>query len=147
MIYFNLVTMYQYWFINCDKSTILMLNTSNGGDWLWGIQECTAQSLHPCCIYAAAKLLQCCPTLCNPIAAHQASLSLGFSRQEYWSGVPLPSPSAYIKLFKNLSSLLECYIRLPNSKIQNFRKRPRKGTHLWEGRMLNTLWTCDFTLK
>ena len=24
-------------------------------------------------------------------AAHQAPLSLGFSRQEYWSGVPLPS--------------------------------------------------------
>ena len=25
-------------------------------------------------------------------AAYQAPLSLGFSRQEYWSGVPLPSP-------------------------------------------------------
>ena len=24
--------------------------------------------------------------------AHQAPQSLGFSRQEYWSGVPLPSP-------------------------------------------------------
>ena len=24
--------------------------------------------------------------------AHQASLSMGFSRQEYWSGLPLPSP-------------------------------------------------------
>ena len=27
-------------------------------------------------------------------AAHQAPLSMGFSRQEYWSGVPLPSPCA-----------------------------------------------------
>ena len=26
-------------------------------------------------------------------AAHQAPPSIGFSRQEYWSGVPLPSPS------------------------------------------------------
>ena len=26
------------------------------------------------------------------IAAYQAPLSIGFSRQEYWSGVPLPSP-------------------------------------------------------
>ena len=26
------------------------------------------------------------------MAAHQAPPSLGFSRQEYWSGVPLPSP-------------------------------------------------------
>ena len=90
---------------------------------------------------AAAKSLQSCPTLCNPIdggppgspvpgilqartlewvaisfsnawkgkvkvkslscvrlfatpwsAAHQAPPSMGFSRQEYWSGVPLPSP-------------------------------------------------------
>ena len=90
---------------------------------------------------AAAKLLQSCPTLCDPIdgsppgspipgilkartlewvaisssnawkwkvkvkslshirllvtpwtAAYQAPPSMGFSRQEYWSGVPLPSP-------------------------------------------------------
>ena len=26
------------------------------------------------------------------MAAHQALQSLGFSRQEYWSGLPLPSP-------------------------------------------------------
>ena len=41
----------------------------------------------------AAKLLQLCPTLCDPwTAAHQAPPSMGFSRQECWSGVPLPSP-------------------------------------------------------
>ena len=28
-------------------------------------------------------------------AAHQAPPSMGFSRQEYWSGVPLPSPYAH----------------------------------------------------
>ena len=99
---------------------------------------------------AAAKSLQSCPTLCDPIdgsppgsavpgilqartlewvaisfsnawkwkvkvkllshvwrlatprtAAHQAPSSMGFSRQEYWSGVPLPSPlydSTYVIL-------------------------------------------------
>ena len=26
-------------------------------------------------------------------AAYQAPLSMGFSRREYWSGMPLPSPS------------------------------------------------------
>ena len=85
---------------------------------------------------AAAKSLQSCPTLCDPIdssppgmlswdspgkntgvgchfllqcmkvkllsrvqllatpwtAAYQAPPSMGFARQEYWSGVPLPSP-------------------------------------------------------
>ena len=103
----------------------------------------------PCAIQqlpaAAAKLLQSCPTLCDPIdgsppgspvpgilqsrtlewvaisfsnawkwkvkgkllsrvwllatpwsAAHQAPMSLGFSRQEYWSGVPLPSPNSFL---------------------------------------------------
>ena len=29
-------------------------------------------------------------------AAHQAPLSMGFSRQEYWSGVPLPTPQGNI---------------------------------------------------
>ena len=29
-------------------------------------------------------------------AAHQAPPSMGFSRQEYWSGVPLPSPTVCI---------------------------------------------------
>ena len=33
------------------------------------------------------------PTLCDPwTVAHQASSSMGFSRQEYRSGLPFPSP-------------------------------------------------------
>ena len=43
--------------------------------------------------HAAAKPLQLCPTLCDPIdGSHQAPPSLGFSRQEHWSGLPFPSP-------------------------------------------------------
>ena len=30
-------------------------------------------------------------------AAYQAPPSMGFSRQEYWSGLPLPSPRQHIK--------------------------------------------------
>ena len=42
---------------------------------------------------AAAKSLQSCPTLWTPqMAAHQAPPSLGFSRQEHWTGLPFPSP-------------------------------------------------------
>ena len=101
-----------------------------GTDWVLDIRTA-----------AAAKSLQLCPTLCDPIdgsppgspipgilqartlewvaisfsnawkwkmkvkslsrvrflatpwtEAYQAPLSVGFSRQEYWSGVPLPSP-------------------------------------------------------
>ena len=39
------------------------------------------------------KLLGCVRLLVTPwTAAYQAPLSMGFSRQEYWSGLPLPSP-------------------------------------------------------
>ena len=34
---------------------------------------------------------QLCPTLCNPMACSLQD-SMGFSRQEYWSGLPFPSP-------------------------------------------------------
>ena len=101
---------------------------------------------------AAAKLLQLCPTVCDPIdgsppgspvprilqartlewvaipfsnawkwkvkvkslshvrpsatpwtAAFQAPPSMGFSRQDYWSGVPLPSPTQYTHFLTNSS--------------------------------------------
>ena len=37
-------------------------------------------------------------------AAYQAPPSMGFSRQEYWSGVPLPSPLDALCAFKNIST-------------------------------------------
>ena len=37
-------------------------------------------------LVAAAKLLQSCPTLCNPMDC------IVFSRPEYWNGQPFPSP-------------------------------------------------------
>ena len=40
------------------------------------------------------KSLSCVRFLVTPwTAAYQAPLPMGFSRQEYWSGVPLPSPA------------------------------------------------------
>ena len=105
---------------------------------------------------AAAKSLQSCPTLCDPIdgsppgspvpgilqartlewvaisfsnvwkwkvkvkslshvrllatpwtAAYQVPPSMGFSRQEYWSEVPLPSPSCFLEWLK-LKRLTMC---------------------------------------
>ena len=38
-------------------------------------------------------VVQWCLTLCDPMdVAHQAPLSMEFSRQEYWSVLPFPSP-------------------------------------------------------
>ena len=45
----------------------------------WGYRVCVCH----------AKLLQSCLTLCDPWAGVcQAPLSMGFSRQKYWSGLP-----------------------------------------------------------
>ena len=42
---------------------------------------------------ASAKSLQSCLTLCDPMdCSPPGSLSMGFSGQEYWSGLPFPSP-------------------------------------------------------
>ena len=39
--------------------------------------------------------------------AHQASLSMGFSRQEYWSGLPFPIITSDIKHLWTQETLLE----------------------------------------
>ena len=41
-------------------------------------------------------------------AAYQAPPSMGFARQEYWSGLPLPSPQSFLMspFFKKKSSFL-----------------------------------------
>ena len=43
-------------------------------------------------VKSESEVAQSCLTPSDPwTAAYQAPLSMGFSRQEYWSGVPLPS--------------------------------------------------------
>ena len=121
---------------------------------------------------AAAKSLQSCPTLCDPIdgsppgsavpgilqartlewvaiafsnawkwkvkakslsrvrlfetpwtAAYQAPPSMGFSRQEYWSGVPLPSPchtATNIKFAKYDSSFSSASLPLKRVMVLSF---------------------------
>ena len=49
------------------------------------------QGLNICCVCALSHSLM--PDSANPwTVAHQAPLSMGFSRQEYWSGLPFPPP-------------------------------------------------------
>ena len=43
--------------------------------------------------FVCACMLQLCPTLCDPwTIAQQAPLSIEFSRQKYWSGLPFSTP-------------------------------------------------------
>ena len=53
-------------------------------------------------VKSESEVAQSCPLLVTPwTAANQAPPSMGFSRQEYWSGVPFPS------LMTNLDSILK----------------------------------------
>ena len=72
-------------------------------------------------------------------AAHQAPPSMGFSRQEYWSGLPLPSPKVLTVATKALRDL-----SASSHLFGSFRSRRRGLLAIpWEGR-----WThlTDFGL-
>ena len=56
---------------NCDKPIAMSIPNGGGG----------------------GLVTKLCPTLATPwTVAHQAPLSVEFSRQEYWSGLPFASP-------------------------------------------------------
>ena len=63
---------------------------------------CTSLCVHAhlpaqCHFKLVVVVIQSCPTLWDPMtAAHQAPLSMGFSRQEYWTGLPFPSPENFL---------------------------------------------------
>ena len=59
-------------------------------------------------VKSESEVAQSCPTLATPwTAAYQAPPSIGFSRQKYWSVVPLPSPKV-AQLCPTLSDPVDC---------------------------------------
>ena len=60
-------------------------------------------------VKSQSEVTQLCPTLATPwTAAHQAPPSMRFSKQEYWSGVPLPSPNGILLSNKKEQNLAIC---------------------------------------
>ena len=63
-------------------------------------------------VKSESEVPQSCPTLAIPwTAAYQAPPSMGFSRQEYWSGVPLPSLRNHHVSFQNADPRPHCWGR------------------------------------
>ena len=67
-----------------------------GSPVCWAVM-CPVRGAFSVCV--CVLVAQSCLTLCDPVdCSHQAPLSMGFSKQEYWSGLPffppwdLPSP-------------------------------------------------------
>ena len=56
--------------------------------------------LDPCATHISCRVVCCkvclvtqsCPTLCDPMDCSPPGSSMGFSRQEHWSGLLFPSP-------------------------------------------------------
>ena len=64
--------------------------------WYWCVSRCHLLE-YSLVVWNSLLLLSCfsCvqPCATPQMAAHQALASLGFSRQEHWSGLPFPSPA------------------------------------------------------
>ena len=78
-----------YHFIMKPRVLLMVLNSIKR-KYICDFCKCVCVCVCVCvCISSATQL---CLTFCNPwTAAHQALLSMEFSRQEYWSGLPFHS--------------------------------------------------------
>ena len=56
-----------------------------------------------------ANLLQSSYSATLWTAAHQAPMSMGFSRQEYWRGLPFPSPHIHATYCKSGKEVSLCF--------------------------------------
>ena len=70
-------------------------------------------------------------------AAHQAPPSMRFSRQEYWSGVPLPSPHTHCCSVTSVVS----------DSVRPHRQQPTRLPRPWDCPGKNTRVGCHFLLQ
>ena len=96
---------------------------------------------------AAAKSLQSCPTLSTPLTAtHQAPPSLGFSRQEHWSGLPFPSPMHESEKWKGSRSVVsDPHGRQPTRRPHGL--QPTRLLHPWDFPGKSTGVRCHHLLR
>ena len=82
-------------------------------------------------------------------AAHQAPPSMGFSRQEYWSGVPLPSPKTTIWPSNPTPRHIPCccVASVVSDSVQPHRQQPTRLRHPWDSPGKNTGVSCHFLLQ
>ena len=95
------------WELNSIKTHVLIIVLSVIASWILRLY-CEIFTVYVCkymyvCVYIyicvcvvcvlCAQLVSCVWLFVTPwTVAHQAPLSMAFSRQEYWSGLPFPSP-------------------------------------------------------
>ena len=92
-----------------------------------------------------AQLLSC-PTLCDPMdVAHQAPLSVEFSRQKYWSGLPFLSPGDLLpnpRIEPGSPACRQILYRLSHKGEESYKSKALKFFHadLTEGKSKLLQW-------
>ena len=84
------------------------------------------------CVCICAKLFSCVQLFMTTLTvAHQASLSMGFSRQEYLSGLPSPSPGGLPDPEIELLSLMSPALADRFFTISKYNKQHNDSKELW----------------
>ena len=102
------------------------------GDWNWHVYTCLLA-----CLLSHFSRVQLFATPYS--AAHQAPPSLGFSRQEHWSGLPFPSPRHESDKWKRSRSVVSDSLRphgLQPTRLLRPRDFPGKSTGVGCHRLL-----------
>ena len=90
------------------------------------------------------EVAQSCPTLCDPwTVAHQAPPSMGFSRQEYWSGLPFPSRTQVSHIAGrrfNLCTTREAKLPTETQNIKDVQERKGNQVERRRGRRREGGW-------
>ena len=95
----------------------------------------------PTTVCESAKSLPSCPTLCDSIDGSPPGFpTLGFSRQEHWSGLPFPSPMHEIEKWKWSRSVL-------SNPQQPHGLQPSRLLHPWDFPGKSTGVGCHYQLS
>ena len=82
------------------------------------------------CVHARARAVLSQLSATPWTAAHQAPLSMGFPRQEYWSGLPFPSPGDLLDLRIEPASLVSPALQAGSLPLAPPGKPQSLNTHI-----------------
>ena len=81
-------------YYSSQRKLIQLVNILKG----FALLKNTEENLYKLCVYVLSRSVMSDSLRPPWTVAHQAPMSMGFSRQEHWSGKPLPSPGEQEKL-------------------------------------------------
>ena len=113
-----------------------------------GLSKRLSLGYSPLCV--RVKSLLSCLTVCDPMdcIAHQAPLSMGFSKQEYWSGLSCPPPGHLPHPGIEPTSLMSPALagRLFTTEPPHFNRKTRKKSHVKHHLNTDETWVTPLVI-